>query len=563
MAFADPFTHQLVNAGQLQPGVIYDVFAVVKNEDPVEYPNVQINVVHTAFGIGIPGGTSYIVEPDPIDVPPALNANQPGLATFQFQFMAPPAGHGCLVATIVLTNAKLQQNLQVLTAPQGVASTISFLVFADPNIDETMGLIVEQRLLNGALVAPADNWPHQFVVPPVLSPTNQTPDKVTLHVPRGNAYYSIGINVTIPATATAPHVFFVRGLVNGVDKGSVSLQVTPDPTFVKPAPYVIGGFESRDIVLINPQGKEVPVFGNPVHETVLSPNTDYTMRVIIHNSSPTPAVNTLVRFWEIFGGLSTQGQMLDIQTVTIPGNGSVEVTSNRKFHSGPINSHSCAIVTVYNPQSSTCNVDFPTFNSVWTNWSSFMQEGCPGPMAWRNTDARLIFIGEPWRIDLIAARPELHLLEPVRPLEFKVEAVLVPHNWQTLPDVADTIQMLGTAGVQASYPAFLLPKIRNKFKKLDLDIEVKAEDVKVEELELVASEAKAGGKTMLVHDPIRQFNLYDKGDKPIPITVTGKLPPGVGDGDTLLIRYSARYPTSEGTPGPQIQFTEALHVMRH
>lgn len=563
MAFADPFTHQLANAGQLQAGVIYDVFAVVKNEDPVEYSNVQVNVVHGAFGIGIPGGTSFIVQPDPIDVPPALNANQPGLATFQFQFMAPPAGHGCLTATIPLTNANLQQNLQVLTAPQGIASTISFLVFADPNVDETMLLTVEQRLLNGSLVAPADHWPHQFVVPALLGPTNQTPDKVTLHLPRGNTYYSIGINVTIPATASAPHIFFVRGVVNGVDKGSVSLQVTPDPTFIKPAPYVIGGFESRDIVLINPQGKPVPIFGNPAQDTILLPNTDYTMRVIIHNSSPTPAVNTLVRFWEIFGGLSTLGQMLDIQTVTVPGNGFVEVTSNRKFHSGPTNTHSCAIVTVYNPQSDTCNVDFPTFNSIWTGWSSFMQEGRPGAMAWRNTDARLIFIGEPWRIDLVAARPELHLPEPVRPLEFEVEAVLVPRNWQTLPEVTEAIEILGAAGVQAGYPAFLLPKIRDKFKKMDLEIDVKAEDVKVEALELVTSAAKVGGKgATLIHTPNRQFNLYAKGDKPIPITVTGKLPPGVQDGDTLLVRYSAQYPTPEGTSGPRIEFTEALHVMR-
>lgn len=564
MAFADPFTHQLANAAQLQPGVIYDVFAVVKNEDPVEYTNVQIHVVHGPFGIGLPGGTSYIVQPDPIDVPPALSPNQPGLATFQFQFMAPPAGHGCLTATIILTNATLQQNTQVLTAPPGVGSTISFLVFADPHVDETMLLTVEQRFLNGALVPPAEHWPHQFVVPPVLRPSNQTPDHVTLQIPRGNTYYSIGINMTIPPTATATHVFFVRGTVNGVDKGSVSLQVRPDPTFVKPAPYVIGGFESSDVVLIDPQGHLVPILGNPIKDTILRPNTDYTMRAIIHNSSPTPAVNTLVRFWEIFGGVSTLGQMLDIQTVTVPGNSSIVVTSQHKFHSGPINTHSCAIVTVYNPQSNTCNVDFPTFNSVWTSWPAFMKEGCPGPMAWRNTDARIIFIGEPWKIDLVAAHPELHLQEPLRPLEFEVEAVLVPRDWETLPEVVEATQVLNAAGIQAQYPVFLLPKIRDNFKKLDVEIDVKAEDVKVEALELIGAEAKAGGKTAtLAHAPTKQFNLHAKGNKPVPITVTGKLPPNVHDGDTVLVRYSVRYPTTEGKPGPRIQFTEALHVVQH
>src|SRR5579864_6110469 len=370
MAFVDPVTHQLTNAGQLQPGAIYDVFAVVKNEDSVEYPNVQINVVHSAFGIGLPGGSSYIVQPDPIDVPPALNASQPGLAAFQFQFVTPPTGHGCLTATIVLTNGKLNQNLTVLSAPQGVASTISFLLFADPNVDETMLLTLEQRLESGALVAPADRWPDQFVVPPALTPVNQTPNNVTLHVPRGNTYFSIGINVTIPPTATVPHIFFVRGVVNGVDKGSVSLLVKPDPTFIKPAPYVIGGFESTDIVLIDPQGREIPFFGHPATDTILRPNTDYTMRVIVHNDSPTPAVNTLVRFWESFGPLTGTGEQLDIQTVTVPGNSQIEVTSQRKFHSGPLSqfppmTHRCAIVSVYNAQSATCNVDFPTFDAVF------------------------------------------------------------------------------------------------------------------------------------------------------------------------------------------------------
>ncbi|HEU5415204.1 MAG TPA: hypothetical protein VFW31_15665 [Candidatus Angelobacter sp.] len=562
MAFVDPVTHQLTNAGELQPGVIYDVFAVVKNEDAVEYPNVQINVVHSAFGIGIPGGTSFIVQPAPIDVPPALNASQPGLATFQFRFMAPPAGHGCLTATIILTNAKLNQNLTVVTAPQGVASTISFLVFSDANVDETMLLQLEQRLENGTPVTAADHWQHNWVVPPILTPSNQTPDSVTLHLPRGATYYSIGINITVPATATVPHIFFVRGTVNGVDKGSVSLMVKPDHTFVKPAPYVIGGFESSDIVLIDPQGHVVPIIPGPM-DTMLRPNTDYSMRAVIHNSSPTPAVNTLVRFWELPGGLNSLGQLLDIQTVTVPPTGFVVVTSRNKFHSGVTGSHSCGVITVYNPQSDTCNVDFPTVSSI-SAWPAFMHDGTPGPMAWRNTDAMIAFFGEKFHLDLVAMRPKRPLPEKVLPIDFDIEVVHVPRDWEKVPEVVDATRILNAAGAQTGYPAFLLPKIRDQFKKLDLEIEVEAKGVPVEALETVAVGAKAGGRTAaLAPAPLRQFKLHDTGDKPVSISITGKLPANVHDGDTVLLRCSARYPTAEGTAGPRIQFTEALHVIKH
>jgi hypothetical protein len=566
MAFVNPGTHQLTNAGQLQPGVLYDVFAVVKNEDPVEYQNVQINVTHSAFGIGLPGGTSFIVQPDPIDVPPALNPTQPGLASFQFHFMAPPAGHGCLTATIVLNNARLNQNLTVLTAQQGVTSTISFLVFGDPNADETMVLTLQQKLENGTLVTPANHWPHQFVVPAVLTPSNQTGDTVTLHIPRGNDSFSIGINVTIPPTASGAHIFFVRGTVNGVDKGSVSLLVKPDPTFVKPRPHITGGTDSTDIVLVDSNGNEVPLFGNPAHDTILKANTYYTIKAIIHNDSRTPAFNTVVRFWQSHGGLSPECKFLDVQTLTVPGNGIVEVTSAAPFHSGEPQSGTCAIVTVYNAQSDICNVDYPTLTQALSTLPlARANDEVPSPVAWRNTRSSVVFIGERFNLELAVAYPRIPLPSPLPPVELNVESVLIPHDWQTTPEAADAIQTLQAAGTRANFPMFLLPKLRTKFKKLDLDIEVKAVDVRVEALELVAAAAgNLGGiATVVPPAPIRKFNLYAKNDRSVPLTITGTLPRDAQDGDTILVRCSAIYPKSDGTPGAQIAFTDALYVMRH
>lgn len=568
MAFVDPATHQLTNAGQLQPGVLYDVFAVVKNEDPVEYQNVQINVTHSAFGIGLPGGTSFIVQPDPIDVPPALNPAQPGLASFQFHFMAPPAGHGCLTAKIILNNATLNQNLTVLRAQQGVTSTISFLVFGNPNVDETMVLTLQQKLENGTLVTPANHWQHQFVVPQQLTPSGLPgSDTVTLHIPRGNNFFSIGINVSIPPTASEAHIFFVRGTVNGVDKGSVSLLVKPDPTFVKPAPYVTGGtYESADIVLVDANGNEVPLFGNPATDTILAANTYYTFKAIVHNASRTPAFNTVVRFWQSHGGVSMENKFLDVQTVTVPGNGFVEVTSRVPFHSGESRSMTCAIVTVYNAQSDTCNHDHPILNeALLTLGEATSPQNLHSSVAWRNTHSSIVFIGERFHIDLAAAYPPISLPSPLPPVELNVESIVIPRDWETMPEATQAVQTLQAAGTQVRFPAFLLPALRDKFKKVDLDIEVNAENVRVEALELVAAAARnvGGVATALPPSLTRRFNLRATGDKPMPFTITGNLPRDVHDGDTILVRCSATYPKPDGTPGTQVAFTEALHVMRH
>lgn len=573
MAFVDPITHNLVNAAQLQAGVIYDVFAVVKNEDPVEYQNLQVHVTHSAFGIGLPGGVSYIVQPGLIDVPPAVNPNLPGLATLQFQFMAPPSGHGCLTATIVRNKATLNQNLTVLTAPYG-ASTISFLVFGNPQADETMLLTLEQRLENGTPVTRTNLWAHQFVVPPELTSSSVpgNSDAINLNIPKGNVAFSIGINVTIPQTATEAHVFFVRGTVNGVEQGSVSLLVKPDLTFIKPAPYVHCGYESPDIVLIDPQGREVPFFGNPITDTVLRPNTNYTMRVTVHNASPTPAANTLVRFWQSLirtvSGVEL-GEELDMQSVTVPGNGKIEVISRYPFRSGslsPDTIHRCAIASVYNSQSSTCPKDYPTFDTVWqagTIWVPFGQEGAHGATAWRNCDSRLVFIGEPWRFEIVTAAQRVRLGDRILPVNLHVESIRIPHDWQTMPEAAETLQLLGAAGVQTQFPMFLIPKLLNKFKKADLGIEVRAEEAKVEALELVPAAAHSiGGKAVtLPASPARKFNLHGTGEKPMPITITGNLPSDAHEGDMFLVRCQATYPKPDGTPGPTIAFTEALHVM--
>lgn len=308
----------------------------------------------------------------------------------------------------------------------------------------------------------------------------------------------------------------------------------------------------------------MPLFGNPATDTVLLPDRNYKLRAIVSNDSPTPAVNTVVRFWQSHGGLSADGNFLDVETITIPGHSSREIASKLDFHSGDLNTMTCAAVTVYNAQSDLCNVDYPTYNDAAATLSpSWLRTGQPWNAAWRNTHSRLVFIGDPFEIHLAAAYPRIPLPLPLRPVELNVESILIPRDWQTIPEMADALLMLQAAGAQARCPAYLLPRLRDKFKKVDLDIEVKAE-VRVETLQLVPAAAQPATATVIAAPagPIRRFNLHAPAERPVPLTVTGKLPHDARDGDTFLVTCSATYPKADGTPAALVSFTEALYVMQ-
>ena len=86
MTFVDPtaMPPSTVSAGSLIAGHTYDVFLVLQNDSTTEALNVQVEVIHSAFGIGRPAGSAGIVQPAPVNVPPAFVAGgPPGLVLSQ------------------------------------------------------------------------------------------------------------------------------------------------------------------------------------------------------------------------------------------------------------------------------------------------------------------------------------------------------------------------------------------------------------------------------------------------------------------------------------------------
>jgi hypothetical protein len=233
-------------------------------------------VQHSAFGIGAPGGTSGIVQPSPVDVPPA-GPGGPGLATVSFQFHTPPGGHGCLSAQIMPNGAILAQNTDIASLPVGTTSAYSFLVYNPNTAPEEMTLRLVERSGSGGAVPAANSWHPLFVAPPLTAPSGANPTAYLLQLAT-KSFYAVNIQVTIPPAATQSHGFHITGWVKGAEVGEVDITIRPvTGAWVAPDPYVHGGYQSADVILYDPLTHHpVPLGGAPgvPWDTVLRPNAE-------------------------------------------------------------------------------------------------------------------------------------------------------------------------------------------------------------------------------------------------------------------------------------------------
>ena len=97
-----------------------------------------------------------------------------------------------------------------------------------------------------------------------------------------------------------------------------------------PDPYIGNGtYQSPDIILLDSSLNPVPIGGAPggVWDTLLQPTTNYGIQAVVYNDSTVAAMDTVVRFWHFPGGVGTAGTQIDVQTVTVPANGSIVVSS--------------------------------------------------------------------------------------------------------------------------------------------------------------------------------------------------------------------------------------------
>ena len=510
-----------VNPEAVQPNHTYLVFLVIENSDPFEQTGVQVNVWHSAFGIGLVSGTSGITEPAPVNVPPEAYGI-PGTATVTFNFTTPAGGHGCLGAQILPAGPSIGQNITVCSVASGTPSTLSFLVFGGAAAEQ-MTLTLTESVVNGAVIpaGSANSWNPLLVAPPGTGPAGPTASPVTLNL-AADSFSSVGLQVTPAAGASTAHDFHIVGTVAGVNVGSVDIIVNPVAGLVAPDPFLTGGYQSPDILIFDSANNLIPLGGAPggPWDTLLIPNTDYKLSVVVHNDSPTPAVNTVVRFWEYPGGVVLLGTQLDVRTVTVPGNGSVQVDCTVPFRSALPNLHKCAAVSIANSQSATFSVDPTTAAQVMDPALNPSHSGS----AWRNTDSKFVFIGKPWTLTLKATEITANR-EPVR---LEAQAMHVPANFGQTGPAAHYRQILREAGDRATYPLYLINGLREKLPTAELHL-------------------KVGGKPEAA---------LERGQ----FAVSGIVPKDAKPGDVFLVNVSAHYPAQDEEKPRTVEFLEALHV---
>lgn len=336
------------------------------------------------------------------------------------------------------------------------------------------------------------------------------------------------VNVKPPMGASGTHRFQVEGFVDGpaftTSMGMVWFDLTAVQTapLPKPDPYVISGYTSPDIYLYRSNGSLVPMGSGLVADT------DYGLGVRVHNDSSTPAVNTLVRFWEIPNGTTALGTLLDVKTVTIPPYSSVVVRSSKPFRSAPLNGHRCAGVTIYNPSSALATVD--ATDATATRPTKL--EGQPDCHAWRNTDSKIIKIHIPWNFYYEVGPVPPHPGDPVSHISIEATVVQIPHDFDQTGEAGRLAPMVKALGHGSEYPLHFVPALRKTLPSVDMKL-------KVTPVKAVRGAVADGNKLTM---PAGQY------------TVEGITPKDAKSGDRYLLTVSAKYPDRV------VQFFETLVV---
>ena len=502
--FVDPKSLLAVSAEDLVPGAKYDVFVTVENYDPFEHVGVQLWVSHSAFGIGLNGGTNGLTQPTPIIVPPR-EFGIPGIALASFTFEIPTVGFGCLRARLSTDGPSIGLNQTVIQMPKGIDSLASFIVFGGTTLQE-MNLRVEEfdSAGNPLHTESANSWNPRLMAPAGVPSSQPKKGSLGLTLPT-NTFYSIGLQLCIGNDQSELHAFKVMASRGGMPVGEVMFKVHPveRDSFIDPEPYVVGGYQSPDILLSDPVGTLILHGGSPSGTTLLQPDSDYKLSAVVHNDSASDAVNTVVRFWEIPFGTALEGYLLDLRTVNVPAGSSILVTSNFPFRSALPGMHSCAAVSIYNSQSLTATVD-----PVCTSEIPWTQAGGQCPTAWRNTDSMLVFRGKPWRLSLAVSN--LDLTDGVN---IQASAAKIPVAIEA-PNDTDLFEPLAVGN---QYPNYLLTEHQLTLPKADLNLKVQT--------------ATNG--------------TY---------TIEGEIPTDAQPGDKYLVTVNATYPDRT------VQFFETLYV---
>jgi hypothetical protein len=311
-----------------------------------------------------------------------------------------------------------------------------------------------------------------------------------------------------------------------------------------PDPYIGNGtYQSPDIILLDPvTSTPIPIGGAPggAWDTLLMPTTNYPIQAVVYNDSNVDATNTIVGFWQFPGGVGTAGTLIDKQTVTVPANGSIVVTSSLPFQSGAVGQHECVAVSVANSASKYFNVDPTTGPAVIDPTTPHPPASGHFGSAWRNTNSVSMGVGQGWKFPFGA---NLHGLEPIR-VKLTVAATKVPADWNDRGEIIRLRDVLKGACPDSRLPLFLVPEVRAHLPAAECDLRIGVQG----EHENARSPKKA-----------EHYITVTPGERAF-FTVSGKIPDDARVNDIFLVNVAAQYPATRGRKETIVQYLEVIYV---
>jgi subtilase family serine protease len=303
--------------------------------------------------------------------------------------------------------------------------------------------------------------------------------------------------------------------------------------------YISGGYQSYDVILTDlATNQQIPIGGAPggPWDTLLKPNTAYGFSARVHNDSSIPE-DVVVRFWEIPGGVGTNGTLVGTpQTVTIPPYSSITVQASANFTSAPPLDHICAVVSISCPTAG-CAVDAQ-------NALQIPDPGLAGTRscsAWRNTDSMNATSGSGFSFKLGMGKIPFH---ETKPILLQIQPIHVPFNWDQVKGTKDIGDVLRFMGAEKSIPLYFVPEINRQFQSMHLNPKIAAiHGAKIEEIE-------ASRWHLIPHD----------NEQNVSFEISGEIPKTAKKGDIVLVKVTAHYPKTENRASRSTEFLEVIHV---
>jgi hypothetical protein len=348
-----------------------------------------------------------------------------------------------------------------------------------------------------------------------------------------------------PGGVTGPDglIYAVGGTVDDTQALSTVEAFSVAATLAAPDPYIGNGtYQSPDIILLDSSGNPIPVGGAPsgAWDTLLQPNTYYGIQAVVYNDSNVAAGNTIVRFWHFPGGVGTAGSQIDMQTVTVPPNGSVVVSSASPFQSGGVGQHECVAVSVANSRSVYFNVDPTTAAAVMDPTIAHPIGSGNFGSAWRNTNSVVMGAGSKWVFPF-----EANLEGQPASVKIVVTATKVPVGWDRAGEIAELRSALESAGVGLNLPWFLVPAVRLRMPPANLELKI----------QLPQTEGESAGSTGTAEKHVTvNPGLGTR------FTVTGTIPYDARAGDVFLVDVAAHYPNMLQVEKAALRYLQVIYV---